>query len=135
MIPVKVIAIALIGTALVVGIRGAYQTAWQSGYDTAQLEVSREVQKRIDAAVEREKEQWENLTEIADESMTAEVEIVEVERIVERKIPVVVERIVERTPDCRDLGADFVGLLNEQVTASAGTQPAGLQQDSTGATP
>lgn len=129
MIPVRLIALGVVGVALMVGIRGAYQTAWQSGYDAAQLEVSRGIQARIDAAVERERQQWENLTEIAEDTMTAEIQIVEVERIVEREIPVVVEKIVERTPECSDLGIDFIGLLNQQVTAGTGANPTNLREN------
>jgi hypothetical protein len=129
-IPVKVIALGVIATVLVFGVRGAYKTAWQSGYDAAQLEVSRDVQKRIADGVERAREQWENLTDIAETQIVTETEIVEVERIVEKEIPVVVEKIIERTPECDDLGDDFARLLNAQVTAGASANQPPVRENS-----
>lgn len=130
MIPLRLIAFGVIGVAAIVGIRSAYQTAYQAGYDAAQLEVSRGIQARIDAAVERERQQWENLTEIAEDTMIAELQIVEVERSVEKQIPGVVEKIVEHTPECNDLGDDFVGLLNAQVNASTAANSPNLRENS-----
>jgi hypothetical protein len=116
-IPIRLVAIGVICVGAVAGLRAAYSAAYESGYNAAKLEVSREYALRVSQAVEKEKAKWEKLTELANESKKREVEIVEVERIIEKEIPVVVEKIVQVKPECNDLGSDFIRLLNRQVSA------------------
>jgi hypothetical protein len=93
----------------------AYSAIYKSGWNAAVVEQSELIKQAKDDAVANARAEWETTAAIASDNIVVEERIVEVEKIVEKKIPQIVERIVEVKPECNHLGFDFVGLLNEQV--------------------
>ena len=96
-----------------------YNAIYGAGFNAAVVQQEALIREAKDEAVAKARQEWENTATIANDNIVIEERIVEVERIVEKEIPKIVERIVERTPECNDLGPDFVGLLNAQVNSGA----------------
>jgi len=65
-----------------------------------------------------EERKWKATVLAAKAEIIIEERIVEKIREVEKLVPQVVERIVEVTPECADLGDDFAGVLNDQIRAA-----------------
>ena len=106
--------------AVVLGFaKWAHTAVYDSGYNAAVTKQSEAIQAAQDAAVAIAREQWENTVDLAAGNIVIEERIVEVERIVEREIPKIVERIVTVFPECNDLGDDFARLLNSQVNSGS----------------
>lgn len=116
----KSYAYAAIVLALLIGAKLAYSAIYDAGWNAAIIEQEAAIQKAKNEAVAKERKQWENAVAEAEATIVVEEKIVEVVREVEKRIPVVVDRIVEVTPECHDLGSDFAGLLNDQIRAGAG---------------
>jgi len=109
------------------GAKWAHSAVYDSGWNAAvvkQVELIREAQ---DEAVAKALTEWQNTAALAERNIVVEEKIVEVIRVVEKEIPTIVERIVEITPECNDLGTAFAGLLNAQVNSRSD-----LQNDSAG---
>lgn len=105
-------------TAVLAFARWGYNQVYDAGYTAAELKWTQQQQSAIDAAVERAKEQWVAASEVAEENIRVETEIVERVRIVEREVPRIVERVVR--PECRDLGADVQRVFNDAIVAASG---------------
>ena len=109
--------------ALVIGAAGAAAKSIHSaGYNKRDLEVQQDILDAQESARRDEAEKWEQTVAAAEGTVIIEEKIVEKIRVVEKEIPKVVERIVELTPECADLGAEYAGLLNDQVRAANRTQ-------------
>jgi hypothetical protein len=117
---VKVYAYVALAVVLLGGLKYGYSAVYDSGFNAAIVEQEKAIQIAKDEAIELARVEWEATAEIAEAEIIIEERIVEVVRTVEKEIPKIVERIVEVTPECNDLGADFAGLLNKQVRAGAG---------------
>lgn len=100
-------------------LKWGHTAVFNSGYNAAVAEQGIAIQVAKDKAVAVAREQWENTAKLASANIVIEERIVEVERIVEREIPVIVERIVTVFPECNDLGDDFARLLNAQVNSGS----------------
>ena len=112
-----VILAGILVAALTAGTRAIYV----AGYNKRDNEVVREIAAAEEAARLKEAELWRKTVEEAEAEIIVEEKIVEVIRTVEKKVPRVVEKIVEVKPECRDLGLGYAGLLNQQVRGANGT--------------
>ena len=113
--------------ALVIGAAGAAAKSLHSaGYNKRDREVQQDIiEAQAQAAADAEA-RWSASVVAATQAIRVEERIVEKIREVEIEIPKVVERIVELTPECADLGPDYAGLLNNQIRAGNGIQIATL---------
>lgn len=125
----KIYAYIALAVVLFGGAKWAHSTIWNSGWNAAVVEQTALIAEARDDAVEKALSEWENTARLAATEIVVEERIVEVIRVIEKEIPVIVERIVEITPECNDLGADFAGLLNAQVNSRSD-----LENDSPGPT-
>ena len=107
--------------AILVAVIGAIGATYASGHSNGYNKRDRQVQQEIiDAqqqAAEDAEARWSASVVAATEAIRIEEKIVEHIREVEILVPTVVDRIVEVTPECADLGPDYAGLLNDQVRA------------------
>lgn len=115
----KIYAYVALAVVLLGGLKYAHSTTYSAGWNAAIVEQEAAIQDAQNEAVAKARQEWENTASIATDNIVIEERIVEVERIIEKKIPTIVERIVTVTPECNDLGPDFAGLLNEQVRAGS----------------
>jgi hypothetical protein len=116
----KIYAYVALAIVLIAGLKLAYSSTYDAGFNAAVVRQSELIQVAKDEAVAIARHQWENAARIAADNIVTEERIVEVERIIEKRIPQIVERIVTVTPECNDLGAEFVSLLNAQVHSGSG---------------
>jgi len=99
-----------------------YAKGHSSGYDKKEAEVQQEILDRVALAEEEAEARWSASVVAATEAIRIEERIVEQIREVEILVPTIVDRIVEVTPECADLGPAYAGLLNDQVRAGNGIQ-------------
>lgn len=118
----KIWAYLALAALLLGGVKLAYSAVYGSGWNAAIVEQTALIQEARDDAVEKALTEWENTARIAEVQIVVEERIVEVIRVVEKEIPVIVERIVEVHPECNDLGDDFASLLNAQVNSRSGLE-------------
>lgn len=105
------IVIAVLG-----GMKFGYSAIYRAGFNAAVVEQERLIaDAKVDAHA-REREFWQGVVKRAEENIRTEEIIVETIKEVEKRIPVVVDNLVEVAPDCSDLGP-VVGVLNDQVRA------------------
>lgn len=94
-----------------------YKQGERVGYTEAIVSQQEHVLEQQNRAVDRARKEWE----LTQSSTTAEViveeKIVEKIRVIEKMVPEVIEKIVEVTPDCADLGPDFQRVFNQAITA------------------
>lgn len=121
----KIYAYVALAIVLLGGLKWGYSAIYDAGFNAAVTEQDALIRQAQDDAVAKARQEWENITGIASDNIVVEERIVEVERIVEKEIPKIVERIVTVTPECRDLGADFAGLLNAQVNSGSNNENGG----------
>lgn len=114
------IIIAVLGFA-----KWAHSAIYDAGWNAAVVEQESAIAIAKDEAVKKARTEWEATAAVAETNIVIEERIVEVERVVEKKIPQIVERIVEIKPECNDLGVDFAGLLNEQVRSGSDRSDSG----------
>lgn len=105
--------IAIMGFA-----KWAHSAIYQQGFDAARIEIQNRAIEQQNVAIEAARASWEADQEAAGQQIVVEEKIVEKIKIVREEIPVVVERIVELTPECSDLGPDFLGLFNDAIIAA-----------------
>lgn len=105
--------IAVLGFA-----RWAYGSIYQSGYDAARIEIQNRAIEQQNEAIAQARASWEAEQEAAGVQIVVEEKIVERIKVVREEIPTVVEKIIELTPECSDLGPSFVGLYNDAVIAA-----------------
>lgn len=117
---IKIWAYLGIVIAVLAGIKAGYSAIYRAGFNAAVVEQEKLIQDAREQASEEARVKWQALVDEAEGQIKVEEKIVEVIREVERKIPIVVDRIVEVDPGCADLGPDFVGVLNDQVGAGRG---------------
>ncbi|MBW2561906.1 MAG: hypothetical protein JRE40_13770 [Deltaproteobacteria bacterium] len=104
---------------LVIGAAGAAAKSIHSaGYNKRDQEVQQDIIDAQETARVDEEAKWRATVAAAEATIIIEERIVEKIRVVEKEIPRIVERIVELTPECADLGPDYAGLLNDQIRAS-----------------
>ncbi|MBW2663726.1 MAG: hypothetical protein JRD93_17555 [Deltaproteobacteria bacterium] len=104
---------------LVIGAAGASANyIHKAGYNKRDREVQQDILEAQETARQDEERKWKATVLAAKAEIIIEEKIVEKIRVVEKKIPTVVERIVEVTPECSDLGDDFAGVLNDQIRAA-----------------
>lgn len=109
--------------ALILGAAGAAAKSLHSaGYNKRDQEVQQDIIEAQVRAAEEAEARWSAAVVAATEAIRVEQVIVERIREVEIEIPMVVERIVELTPECADLGPAYAGMLNNQVRAGNGVQ-------------
>lgn len=107
------LAIAVMGFA-----RWAYSAVYNSGYGAAQIAFQQLAIEQQNDAIADARLRWEADQEAAGKQIVVEERVVEKIKIVREEIPVVVERIVEITPECADLGPDFLVLYNAAINAA-----------------
>lgn len=108
---------------LLIGAAGASAKALHTaGYNKRDLEVQQSILDAQETARKDEEQKWRDTVAAAEGQIVIEEKIVEVIREVEKKIPVVVDRIVVERPECADLGPDYAGLLNDQIRAGNSVQ-------------
>lgn len=109
-------------SAAVIAVSATLLTIWNDrydqGYDAAELKWTRAQAQAIQDAVDAALHTQELIHAEALANIERETEIVERVRIVERRIPEIVE--VSVPAECRDLGPDVLGLWNDAITAAAG---------------
>ena len=104
------IAIALL-TMLGAGARSAYN----AGFNAATVKEQALAIEAQALVLAKAKTEWEKTKAASQEQVKIQEKIVEHERIVERRIPVVVEKLVREKPACDDLGADVLGVFNDAI--------------------
>lgn len=114
----KIYAYVAVVLALIGFSYWAHGKIYDSGYTDAVAEMQEQAIERQNEAIEAARAEWELTAAAAEREIVIEERIVEVIREVEREIPTVVERIVEVTPECADLGPDFLGVFNAAISAS-----------------
>lgn len=100
----------------------AAKSIHNAGYAKRDREVQQDIIEAQELARSEEEAKWAATVAAAEGQIVIEERIVETIREIEIEIPVVVERIVEVTPECADLGVDYARLLNDQVRAANRTQ-------------
>jgi len=103
--------------ALVAAVGAVYKTGHSSGYNKRDQQVQQEIIDAQQLAAEDAEARWSASVVAATEAIRIEERIVEQIREVEVLVPTIVDRIVEVTPECADLGPAYAGLLNDQVRA------------------
>lgn len=126
----KIWAYLALAVVMIGGAKWAHSTTYNAGWNAAVVEQTVLIQNAQNDAVAKALTEWQKTAALAEREIVIEERIVEVIRVVEKEIPVVVERIVTITPECSDLGDDFAGLLNAQVNSIPG-----LQNHSSGSAP
>jgi len=114
----KIWGYVALATILVAAVAKGVHWTYQRGYADATSKQQELVLQQVNIAIERARDEWELTREAAEVQLVVEERIVEVIREVEREVPIVVERLVEIKPECRDLGTEYAGLLNAAVHAS-----------------
>jgi len=118
---------------LVIGAAGtAAVSIHSSGYNKRDREVQQDIINAQIKAEEDAEAYWAASVIAATQAIRIEERIVERIREVEILVPTIVERIVEITPDCADLGPAYAGLLNNQIRAGNEIQIAAPATDSDG---
>ena len=118
----KVWAYLAIFVLLVTAAGAAAKSIHSAGYNKRDQEVQQDI---IEAQLQAEKDaeaRWSASVVAATQAIRVEERIIEQIREVEIEVPTVVERIVEVTPECADLGDAYAGLLNNQIRAGNGIQ-------------
>lgn len=113
-------AIAVAAILSLVG--GIYYAGHSAGFDERDKSVQGEISNAVETEKARSAAEWQVLLDAAQAEIVVEERIVEKIREVEIEVPKVVERIVEVRPECRDLGPDYGGLLDQQVAAANGRE-------------
>ncbi len=113
----KLFAMGAFGIALISFSVWAYGKIYSSGFNAAVVEQQQIAIKRQNVAIVEARLEWEATAAAAEVEIRIEERIVERIRVVEREIPTVVERIVEVTPECNDLGTDFLRVYNDAIRA------------------
>ncbi len=114
----KLYVIAGLAVALMLFAYWAHGKVYDSGYADAVTEQQTLAIEQQNKAIAQARIEWEITAGVGEREIVIEERIVERIREVEREIPVIVERIVELTPECADLGPDFLGLFNAAISAS-----------------
>ena len=130
----KICAYVILAGILVTAITAGARAIYVAGGNAVIAEQQDLAIKAQNKAIEDARAEWEATHAAAEVEIRIEERIVEKIRIVERDVPRVVEKIVELTPECRDLGDDYAGLLNAAVNASnhrenSSTDPAATLDD------
>jgi hypothetical protein len=100
-----------------------YKQVYNAGYNAAENKWQTQQLLAIDDAVAEARAKWKVAADAAEVEIRIETEIVERVRIVERQVPVVIERSVPA--ECRDLGPDIQRLFNDAILAGGGDQAGG----------
>jgi len=114
----KLYVIAGLAIATMLFAYWAHGKVYDSGYADAVTEQQTLAIEQQNAAILAARVEWELIAASAEKEIIIEERIVEKIRVVEREIPTVVERIVEVTPECADLGPDFLSVFNAAISAS-----------------
>jgi hypothetical protein len=114
----KLYVIAGLAIALMLFAYWAHGKVYDSGYSDAVTEQQKLAIEQQNEAIAQARVEWELTAAAGEREIIIEERIVEKIRVVEREIPVIVEKIVELTPECADLGPDFLGLFNAAISAS-----------------
>jgi hypothetical protein len=109
----KWIAIAAIVVAVIAAYQWQLEQQYDAGYDAASSEYSKSSLLAINEAVADAQAKWLEAQKIALENQAQEDVIHENIRIVYRDIPAV------ETPNCADLGADFLRVFNAAIDAGS----------------
>lgn len=123
----------IILAGIIVGALGvSARLLWQSGWNARDVQVQQEIIEAQEQARKQEAENWRETVRQAEENIrVVEKRVTDIQEI-EKRIPVIVEKVVEVKPECRDLGDDFARLLNSQIRAATGRDSA---ETSTGVAP
>lgn len=119
----KVWAYVALAGVLVAFSTWAYGAIYDAGFNTAIIQAQEAAILRQNAAIAEARADWAASQEIGATQILIEEKIVEVTRDVIKEVPVVVERIVEITPECADLGPDFLRVFNDAIRAGSGPGP------------
>lgn len=114
----KIWAYVILAGILLTAAGASARALYKSGYTAATVEQQDLAIKAQNKAIDDARAEWEATRGAAEVEIRIEEKIIEKIRIVERDVPRIVERIVEIKPECRDLGAEYAGLLNAAVNAS-----------------
>ena len=118
----KIWAYVILATFILGAAGAAAKSLHSAGYNKRDREVQQDIIDAQVRAAEEAEARWSASVKAATEAIRVEEVIVERIREVEIEIPKVVERIVELTPECADLGPAYAGMLNNQVRAGNGIQ-------------
>jgi len=94
----------------------AARMIYNAGKNSVILQSQEDALKAQNEAVEKRMTEWIATQEIAEVVIHVEEKIVERIRVVEREVPKIVKEFV--VAECRDLGPEYAGLLNDAVYAS-----------------
>jgi len=114
----KAYAYVIIILAVIAALGTAAKFIHDSGYNKRDAEIRDEAIIAQNDAIEKRMAEWVETQAQAEPIIVIEEKIVERIREVEKRIPFEVEKIVTVTPECADLGPDYAGLLNAQISAS-----------------
>lgn len=121
----KIWAYVAIVIAVLGGAKWAHSNAYKSGFNAAIVEQEKLIADEIEKAEAKKDAEWQGLVDAAEGQIITEEVIVERVRVVNRDIPVEVEKIVTVRPECNDLGAGFVRVWNSQVRSGADNEMEG----------
>lgn len=114
----KVWAYVVLVTALIAFVGSVYGMGHSKGYEKRDNEVQLQIIKAQEDARLEEAAKWEIVVANTKGSVETVEVIVEKVRVVEKRIPEVVETIVTLTPECADLGDGYARLRNDQIRAA-----------------
>lgn len=125
---IKLVLAAAVITAAAGALWKFGDNRYDAGYAAAAGKHQEALRNETERAVARARARWEAAAQAGEEQIEREVKIKEVVRVIEKRIPVVVERTVPG--ECRDLGPAVQQLFNDAIRGvpherSAATDPAG----------
>lgn len=112
----KIYAWLALGALIVAAVGGGIRWAYTSGYNARDAEAYREIAEAERRGREQADAEWAETMAQAEPQIVIEEKIVERIRYVNREIPTVVREFIPA--ECRDLGAEYARLRNEQVRAA-----------------
>ncbi len=112
----KIWAYIILAGILIGAATATYKAIDKAGYNRAIVETQQANIKAQNAAIEKRMAEWIATQDQAEVVIQIKEKIVEKIRVVTKEVPKIIETFV--IAECRDLGAEYAGLLNDQVRAS-----------------
>jgi len=113
---VRIYGYLALAVALIVAAGAAYRAINDAGYNRAIVEMQEASIKAQNEAIEKRMDEWIATQDKAEVIIKIEEKIVEKIRVVTKEVPKIIKEFI--VAECRDLGPEYAGVLNNQVRAS-----------------
>jgi len=113
---VKIFGYLALAVTLIVAAGAAYRAINDAGYNRAIVEIQEASIKAQNEAIEKRMAEWIATQDKAEVVIKIEERIVEKIRVVTKEVPKIIKEFI--VAECRDLGPEYTGVLNNQVRAS-----------------